>query len=109
MPSCRAPIASARPVVSSSPTETSTGGDLVEIVMPALGVSVAEGTVVSWHLRPGDDVAADDPIGEVSTDKIDSEIPAPCDGRIVEIFVEEGETVPVGTLLATLRSAAERA
>jgi len=77
-------------------------GTLVPIVMPALGVSVAEGTVVQWHKSPGEPVKADEPVCDVATDKIDSELPAPCAGTIVELLVGAGETVDVGTVLATL-------
>ena len=77
-------------------------GPLVPIVMPALGVSVAEGTLVAWRRAPGDEVEADEAVCDVATDKIDSELPAPCAGTIVELLVAEGETVDVGTVLATL-------
>jgi pyruvate/2-oxoglutarate dehydrogenase complex dihydrolipoamide acyltransferase (E2) component len=73
-----------------------------EIVMPQLGVSVAEGTLVAWHKQPGEDVAADEAICDVASDKIDSEIPAPCAGRIETLLVEVGETVEVGTVIATM-------
>ena len=75
---------------------------LVEIVMPQLGVSVVEGTLVLWRKEPGDRVEADEAICEVSSDKIDSEIPAPASGRIVELLVEVGATVDVGTVIATM-------
>jgi pyruvate/2-oxoglutarate dehydrogenase complex dihydrolipoamide acyltransferase (E2) component len=75
---------------------------LVPIVMPALGVSVAEGTLVQWRKAPGDPVEADEAVCDVATDKIDSELPAPCAGTIVELLVAAGETVDVGTVLATL-------
>jgi pyruvate/2-oxoglutarate dehydrogenase complex dihydrolipoamide acyltransferase (E2) component len=83
--------------VSSSPTET-----LVQIAMPQMGISVAEGTIVEWRKRPGDWVDADEPVCDVSTDKVDVEIPAPAAGRLERIVVEPGETVAVGTLLAEL-------
>ncbi len=79
---------------------------LVEIIMPQLGISVVEGTLVLWRKEPGDWVEADEPICEVSTDKIDSDIPAPSSGRIVELLVEVGTTVEVGTVIATMTSAA---
>ena len=78
---------------------------LVEIIMPQLGISVVEGTLVLWRKEPGDWVEADEPICEVSTDKIDSDIPAPSSGRIVELLVEVGTTVDVGTVIATMTSA----
>ena len=74
--------------------------------MPQMGVSVAEGTIVSWHKRPGDWVEADETVCEISTDKIDTELPAPATGRLVEILVRENETVAVGTPLATIDTGA---
>jgi 2-oxoglutarate dehydrogenase E2 component (dihydrolipoamide succinyltransferase) len=85
--------------VISSPTESGTA----EIVMPKMGVSVAEGTVTAWRHAPGDPIAADEPICEVTTDKIDVEVPAPADGVLGEVLVEVGETVEVGTVLAVLQ------
>src|ERR1700736_1241891 len=96
-PCCRASRASATPAVSSSRTD-----QLLEIVMPQLGISVTEGTLLEWRKQPGDHIEADETICEVSTDKIDSEIPAPRSGRIVELLVEAGATVEVGTVIATL-------
>jgi len=87
--------------VSSSPTEQVTG-NAVDVVMPQMGVSVAEGTIVEWRKRPGDWVEADESICDVTTDKIDVEIPAPASGRVDEILVEPGTTVAVGTPLARI-------
>ncbi|MDX6691301.1 MAG: hypothetical protein QOG15_2758 [Solirubrobacteraceae bacterium] len=70
--------------------------------MPQMGVSVAEGTVVDWRKQVGDWVEADETIAEVSTDKIDTEIPSPAAGRIVEILVDIGTTVDVGVTLARI-------
>ena len=70
--------------------------------MPQMGVSVAEGTVVEWRKQPGDWVDVDETIGEVSTDKIDTEIPSPVSGRLVEILVQVGATVDVGVTLARI-------
>jgi pyruvate/2-oxoglutarate dehydrogenase complex dihydrolipoamide acyltransferase (E2) component len=70
--------------------------------MPQMGVSVAEGTIVGWKKQPGDAVEADEPIVEISTDKVETEVPAPGGGRLKEILVETGETVDVGTVLATI-------
>jgi 2-oxoglutarate dehydrogenase complex dihydrolipoamide succinyltransferase (E2) component len=89
--------------VSSSPTEAST----VEVSMPQMGVSVAEGTIIEWRKRPGDWIEADESICDVSTDKIDVEIPSPASGRLKRILIEPGETVPVGTPLAELDTSAE--
>jgi 2-oxoglutarate dehydrogenase E2 component (dihydrolipoamide succinyltransferase) len=75
--------------------------------MPQMGISVAEGTIVEWRKRPGDWVDADEPVCDVSTDKVDVEIPSPAAGRLERIVVEAGETVAVGTLLAELDVAAK--
>jgi len=72
-----------------------------------MGVSVAEGTIVEWRKRPGDWVGADEPLCDVTTDKIDVEIPSPANGRLDRILVEPGETVPVGTALAEIDAAAK--
>src|ERR1700733_9433213 len=74
----------------------------VEVVMPAMGDSVAEGTVLEWHKQEGDSVEADETIVEISTDKVDAEVPSPAAGRIVKIYAAEGETVAVGALLAEI-------
>ncbi len=70
--------------------------------MPQMGVSVVEGTVVEWKKRPGDWVEADETICEVSTDKIDTEVPSPAAGRVTEVLVEVDTTVDVGTVLARI-------
>ncbi len=70
--------------------------------MPQMGVSVAEGTIVAWRKRVGDWIEADEAIVEISTDKVETEIPSPASGRVSEILVEPGETVDVGTLLARI-------
>jgi pyruvate/2-oxoglutarate dehydrogenase complex dihydrolipoamide acyltransferase (E2) component len=89
--------------VSSSRTDAS----IVEISMPQMGVSVAEGTILEWRKRPGDWVEADETICDVSTDKVDVEIPSPAAGRLERILIDSGETAPVGTPLAELDAAAE--
>jgi pyruvate/2-oxoglutarate dehydrogenase complex dihydrolipoamide acyltransferase (E2) component len=86
--------------VSSSLTEA------VEVTMPQMGVSVAEGTVVEWRKRVGDWVEADEPIVEISTDKVETEVPSPATGRVVALDVEVGTTVDVGTVLARIDTAA---
>jgi 2-oxoglutarate dehydrogenase E2 component (dihydrolipoamide succinyltransferase) len=75
--------------------------------MPQMGISVAEGTIVEWRKRPGDWVDADEPVCDVSTDKVDVEIPSPAAGRLARIVVEPGVTVEVGTLLAELDASAK--
>jgi pyruvate dehydrogenase E2 component (dihydrolipoamide acetyltransferase) len=77
-------------------------GQVHDITMPKLGETVTEGTIGSWLKQAGDTVAFDDPLFEVSTDKVDSEIPSPYDGVLLEILVPAGETVPVGTPLARI-------
>ena len=77
-------------------------GEVFEITMPKLGESVTEGTIGTWLKAVGDDVAFDDPLFDVSTDKVDSEIPSPYDGKMLGILVNAGETVPVGTVLARI-------
>ena len=77
-------------------------GTAIEVVMPQMGVSVSEGTVTKWLKQPGETVAVDEPLLEISTDKVDTEIPSPGSGVVQEILVGEGETVEVGTLLATI-------
>jgi len=72
------------------------------VTMPKLGETVTEGTIGSWRKQVGETVEFDDPLFEVSTDKVDSEIPSPHDGVMLEILVGEGETVPVGTVLARI-------
>jgi pyruvate dehydrogenase E2 component (dihydrolipoamide acetyltransferase) len=85
-----------------SPSAT---GEVFEITMPKLGESVTEGTIGTWFKAVGDDVAFDDPLFDVSTDKVDSEIPSPYDGKMLDILVNAGETVPVGTVLARIGAA----
>ncbi len=79
------------------------------VKMPQLGESVVEGTVARWLKRPGDAVAKHAPLLEISTDKIDTEVPAPIAGVLLEILVEEGATVAAGTLIARLGAAGETA
>ncbi len=86
--------------------DLSPGGSLVELVMPQMGVSVAEGTITAWRKRPGDWIERDEVVVEISTDKVETEVPSPAAGRLKEVLVEEGATVDVGTLLATLDTAA---
>jgi pyruvate/2-oxoglutarate dehydrogenase complex dihydrolipoamide acyltransferase (E2) component len=89
--------------VSSSNTETTT----VDVVMPQMGVSVSEGTIVEWRKQVGDWVEYEEPIVDISTDKIDTEVPSPAAGRLAEIVIEPGTTVDVGTVLARLATDAK--
>ena len=70
--------------------------------MPAMGDSVAEGTVLEWHKHEGDTVAPDETLVEISTDKVDAEVPSPASGTIVKIHAAEGDTVAVGAVLAEI-------
>jgi pyruvate/2-oxoglutarate dehydrogenase complex dihydrolipoamide acyltransferase (E2) component len=90
-------------VTSSRTSPGDTGAaTLVDVTMPQMGVSVAEGTVVAWRVEVGDRIAADETICEISTDKIDTEVPAPVDGVVAEIVVAVDTTVTVGTVLARI-------
>lgn len=91
---------------ASSAARPGAPGAAVEIVMPQMGVSVAEGTIVEWRKRPGDWVEADESVCVATTDKVDVEIPSPGTGRLDEILVPEGETVDVGTPLGRLDTSA---
>lgn len=84
----------------------STSGDTVSVVLPALGESVTEGTVTGWLKKVGDTVAVDEPLLEISTDKVDTEIPSPAAGTLIEISVAEDETVEVGAQLAVIATGA---
>jgi pyruvate/2-oxoglutarate dehydrogenase complex dihydrolipoamide acyltransferase (E2) component len=89
--------------VSSSSTETT----LIDVTMPQMGVSVAEGTVVEWKKQVGDWIEADEIIASISTDKIDTDVEAPATGRVQEILVEVGTTVDVGTVMARIATDAK--
>ncbi len=78
----------------------------VEVPMPQMGESIAEGTVSTWLKKVGDEVERDEPIMEISTDKVDAEIPSPAAGRLAEIVVNEGDTVEVGTIVAYIETEA---
>ena len=77
-------------------------GTAVDVVMPQMGVSVSEGTITRWLKQVGDHVEADETIVEISTDKVDTEVPSPGSGTVTEILVPEGETVDVGTRIAVI-------
>src|SRR5919109_2999328 len=77
-------------------------GTTIDVVMPQMGESVTEGTVLTWHKGEGDPVQAEETIVEISTDKVDAEAPAPAAGTIAKIHVQEGDTVTVGQVLAEI-------
>ena len=97
------------PAPAPEPVAPQTGGsaDGTEVTMPALGESVTEGTVSSWLKAVGDTVEADEPLLEVATDKVDTEVPSPASGVLLEIRVPEDETVEVGTVLAIIGDPSE--
>jgi pyruvate dehydrogenase E2 component (dihydrolipoamide acetyltransferase) len=100
-----AQAAPAPPVPPATPAPAPPAGPGIEVVLPALGESVTEGTVTRWLKNVGDAVEMDEPLLEVSTDKVDTEIPSPIAGTLTEISVAEDETVPVGTVLAIVGAA----
>src|ERR1700746_3154169 len=73
-----------------------------DIIMPQMGESIVEGTITKWLKKPGDKVQRDEPLFEISTDKVDAEIPAPASGVLQEIKVTEGTTVGVNTVVGTI-------
>ena len=77
----------------------------VEVIMPQMGESIFEGTITKWLKKPGDSIERDEPLFEISTDKVDAEIPSPAAGVLKEIRVEEGKTVPIQTVVAVIDSA----
>jgi pyruvate/2-oxoglutarate dehydrogenase complex dihydrolipoamide acyltransferase (E2) component len=79
----------------------------MDVIMPQLGETVTEGTVANWYKKVGDTIKADEPLFEVETDKVTTEIPAVEGGIIKAILVEAGATVPVGTVLAVIEPAAK--
>ena len=93
--------------MSSSDIESTTDTQMVDVTMPQMGVSVAEGTVVEWKKQAGDWVEADEIIASISTDKIDTDVEAPASGRVQEILVGVGETVEVGIAMARIATDAK--
>src|SRR5881296_1436285 len=80
----------------------------VDVLMPQMGESIAEGTLSKWLKQVGDAVKRDEPLFEISTDKVDAEIPSPSAGVLSEIKVKEGETVPVNTVVAVIDGASAK-
>ncbi|MFE2718532.1 biotin/lipoyl-containing protein, partial [Streptomyces mirabilis] len=103
-PVAEAPAAPAAPAPAAAPAAAAPAGGAsgTDVVLPALGESVTEGTVTRWLKEVGEEVAEDEPLLEVSTDKVDTEIPAPVAGVLLEIVVGEDETAEVGAKLAVI-------
>ena len=98
--STAAPVAS--PTTEAAPVAPVASSAAFDVIMPQMGESVAEGTIVRWLKKVGDTVDRDEPIFEITTDKVDAEIPAPEAGVLLEILTGEGETVEVGVTVARI-------
>jgi 2-oxoglutarate dehydrogenase E2 component (dihydrolipoamide succinyltransferase) len=75
---------------------------MADVIMPKMGESITEGTILTWHKKPGDSIEVDETIVEVSTDKVDTEIPSPESGTITELLFNEGDVVEVGKVIAKI-------
>jgi pyruvate dehydrogenase E2 component (dihydrolipoamide acetyltransferase) len=98
------------PSASNSPAPAATQGTapapLIDVIMPQMGESIFEGTITKWLKKPGDSIQQDEPLFEISTDKVDAEIPSPAAGVLSEIKVEAGTTVQINTVVATIGTTA---
>ncbi|MBI1360135.1 MAG: 2-oxoglutarate dehydrogenase complex dihydrolipoyllysine-residue succinyltransferase [Alphaproteobacteria bacterium] len=109
-PQSRASEPKTKPSASATPAAADTGsGKTMDIKVPAMGESVTEGTLANWLVKPGQQVAQDDPIAEIETDKVAIEVPAPAAGVISDQLVKEGETVSIGTIIARMNAGASGA
>lgn len=79
---------------------------MADVILPQLGETVTEGTITRWFKKVGDTINADEPLFEISTDKVDTEVPSPVTGTVTELRVNEGDTVPVGAVIAVVEVAA---
>lgn len=94
-----------QPVVSepvAAPVQAVSGGNAVDVVMPKMGESLQEGTVIKWLKKVGEEVERDEMILEISTDKVDTEVPSPVSGTLIEVLANEGDTVEVGVVIARI-------
>src|ERR1700761_4800159 len=80
---------------------------MIDVVMPQMGESIVEGTLTRWLKKPGDKVERDEPLFEISTDKVDTEIPSPAAGTLAEVLVQEGTTVAIKTIVARVNDGAD--
>jgi multifunctional 2-oxoglutarate metabolism enzyme len=94
--------AASEPETTAPSASNGAAAQTVDVVTPAAGESVTEGTILEWRVKVGDPIKVDDTIVEISTDKVDLELPAPATGRVSEILAQEGETVTVGQLIARI-------
>ncbi|MBD0282413.1 MAG: multifunctional oxoglutarate decarboxylase/oxoglutarate dehydrogenase thiamine pyrophosphate-binding subunit/dihydrolipoyllysine-residue succinyltransferase subunit [Thermoleophilaceae bacterium] len=101
------PEAAAEPSAGDEPPSGGASGETVDVTFPEMGDSVAEGTVLEWRVRPGDAVAVDDVLVEISTDKVDAEVPAPVAGTVAEILANPDDTVHVGAVLCRIAARAD--
>ncbi len=97
---------STEPAVAAVETAAVGGAELIDVPMPQMGESIAEGTLTRWFKKPGDSISRDEPLFEISTDKVDAEVPSPSDGVLAEVLVAEGSTVEVNTIVARIGSGA---
>ena len=81
---------------------------VVDLVMPKLGESIMEATILKWHKKPGDAIKQDETVLDIATDKVDSEVPSTAEGIIEETFFNVNDVVPIGTVIARIRSNADR-
>src|SRR5579872_3514154 len=103
------PTRSSRRSASSRRTRGQRAGMSIDVMMPQMGESVVEGTVTKWLVKEGDRVREDQPLCEISTDKVDTEIPSPGTGVIAKLIAAEGETLPVGASLAVIEASGAQA
>src|SRR5580658_8026147 len=82
---------------------------MIDVVMPQMGESIVEGTLTKWLKKPGEAVGRDEPLFEISTDKVDTEIPSPAAGTLAEVLIEEGKTVGINTIVARINDGAPAA
>ncbi|MGB4770834.1 MAG: biotin/lipoyl-containing protein, partial [Chitinophagaceae bacterium] len=78
---------------------------LVDLVMPKMGESIMEATILRWHKKPGDSIKLDENVLDIATDKVDTEVPSTTEGTLEEILYNENDVVPVGAVIARIRTA----
>jgi len=96
------PVIHSKGKIEDIPSTTQVGGEIIDIVMPKMGESITEGTIIKWLKKAGDKVKQDEVIFEISTDKVDTEVPSSVDGTILEILFKENDIVDVGTVVARI-------